>query len=406
MWIDGLLGLMAVATGVPAATFSLQVLMSQALPRTPDAADATTPAEGVADTPRGPVVVLIPAHNEAAGIGRTLAGVMPQLGPHDSVLVVADNCSDDTAHQARLAGALVTERSHASLRGKGYALDHGVRWLEQQAAVPALVLFLDADCRLTPGSLERLAQEVERRGTAVQALDLMHAPPGAPLQTRVAELAWLVKNQVRPMGMRRMGLPCQLMGTGMAIPWDVVKGAPLASGALAEDVELGLTLAEAGRAPVFCPYAAVHSLFPSAAASTQAQRKRWEHGHLSMIATRGLPLLGRGLLRLNKPLLVLALDICVPPLASLVMALVALTVLTASAWLLLGVSPWPLALALVSLAGVAASVLWAWHRDARHVVRGSELSSIPAYVLRKLPLYLDALRGRTATWQRARRDDD
>jgi hypothetical protein len=63
-------------------------------------------------------------------------------------------------------------------------------------------------------------------------------------------------------------------------------------------------------------------------------------------------------------------------------------------------------LALVSLAGVAASVLWAWHRDARHVVRGSELSSIPAYVLRKLPLYLDALRGRTATWQRARRDDD
>ncbi|MFY8087569.1 MAG: glycosyltransferase family 2 protein [Rubrivivax sp.] len=405
MWVDGTLGLMAVAAGVPATIFSLQVLASRPLPRTPDDADSPAVQRG-SETLRDPVVVLIPAHNEAAGISRTLASVMPQLGPRDRVVVVADNCSDDTAQKARQAGAWVTEREHAGLRGKGYALDHGVRWLEQQPQPPAVVVFLDADCRLMPGSLERLALEVSHRATAVQALDLMHAPPGAPLRTRVAEFAWLVKNQVRPMGVRRMGLPCQLMGTGMAIPWDVVKDAPLASGALAEDVELGLTLAESGRAPVFCPQAAVHSFFPTAAASTQAQRKRWEHGHLSMIATRGLPLLGRSLLRANKPLLAMALDICVPPLASLVMVLTALTALTGAASLLLSSSLWPFVLAAASLASVATAVLWAWHRDARHVISAAELSSIPAYVLRKLPLYLDALRGRKATWQRTKRDDD
>jgi cellulose synthase/poly-beta-1,6-N-acetylglucosamine synthase-like glycosyltransferase len=400
MWIDGLLGLLSAGASVPAATFSLQVLMSQRWPprRLVDAID-------LGATSRPPSVVLIPAHNEAAGIGRTLATVMPQLAPGDRVLVVADNCSDDTAGRARQAGAEVCERAHATLRGKGYALDHGVRWLEAQPTHPALVVFLDADCQLTPGSLDRLAREVQARGRAVQALDLMHAPAGAPLQTRVAELAWLVKNQVRPMGMRRMGLPCQLMGTGMALPWAVARSAPLASGALAEDVELGLHLADQGQAPVFCPQAEVHSLFPTAAASTQAQRKRWEHGHLTMIARRGLPMIWRGLTRANKAMLAMALDICVPPLASLVLLLGLLAALTAG-WALWGGSGLPALLALGSLGSVSVAVLWAWHRDGRAVVSGSELASIPAYVLRKLPLYWDALRGRTATWQRARRDSD
>ena len=40
------------------------------------------------------------------------------------VVVVADNCTDDTADQARAAGANVMVRNNAQERGKGYALDH------------------------------------------------------------------------------------------------------------------------------------------------------------------------------------------------------------------------------------------------------------------------------------------
>lgn len=402
MWIDALLGTAAAAAAVPSATFSIQVLMSRALP---SGGDQHLSGNLTSQGPRPPLAVLIPAHNEAAGIARTLATVVPQLAAADRVLVVADNCNDGTAAHARSCGADVSERFHETLRGKGFALDHGVRWLESQAQPPSLVIFLDADCELRPGSLERLATEVALRGTAVQALDLMHAPPGASLQTRVAELAWLVKNQVRPMGMLAMGLPCQLMGTGMAIPWELVRDAPLASGALAEDVELGLALAEKGRAPAFCPQASVHSFFPQAEASTQAQRRRWEHGHLTMIATRGLPMMLQGMLRGNRQVLAMALDVCVPPLASLVMTLAALVAVTGVAGLF-GGAGWPFAVALASLCSVAAAVLRAWHRDARHVVSASELASIPSYVFRKLPLYWDALRGRKATWQRARRDGE
>ncbi|UUZ49852.1 hypothetical protein LP420_06825 [Massilia sp. B-10] len=41
----------------------------------------------------------------------------------DRLLVVADNCSDDTANQARSLGADVLERTDLVRRGKGYALD-------------------------------------------------------------------------------------------------------------------------------------------------------------------------------------------------------------------------------------------------------------------------------------------
>ena len=104
-----------VAVGV----FALQILAH--------AFDAKRRKDGAptAGTSRAPLAVLVPAHDEEEGIAATLAAVLAQLGPHDRLLVVADNCSDATAAVARAAGAEVVERS-SDLRGKGYALAHGI----------------------------------------------------------------------------------------------------------------------------------------------------------------------------------------------------------------------------------------------------------------------------------------
>ncbi|MBL8328614.1 MAG: glycosyltransferase [Rubrivivax sp.] len=402
--LEGLLLAPALLLLVPAATFAGEVFLAR---RRPQADKQNHPF--TADGPRPRAVVLIPAHNEATGIVGTLQSVRSQLGPDDRMLVVADNCSDDTAERARAEGAIVVERFDTALRGKGYALDRGIRWLEEQeqqgVAAPAVVVFVDADCTLSPGSLERMSREAVRLGRPVQILDLMHAPPGAPLQQKVAEFAWLVKNQVRPLGLKALGLPCQLMGTGMAIPWHLVRDAHMASGHLAEDMELGLAFAEAGVAPVFCPEASVHSRFPMQAAGGQAQRRRWEHGHLAMIRARGLPMLWRGLITRQPELLAIALDMCVPPLASLVAAQLGLLLLTAIFWLVSGAAL-PLLLVLAGWLAVCVAVGLAWSRFGRGVLSAAEWAAIPGYVLAKLPIYRDALLGRRAGWQRAQRDAD
>jgi cellulose synthase/poly-beta-1,6-N-acetylglucosamine synthase-like glycosyltransferase len=67
---------------------------------------------------------VVPAHDEANGIAATVKSLQAVDYPKHlfRVVVVADNCTDDTAERARAAGAVVLERFNQELRGKGYAL--------------------------------------------------------------------------------------------------------------------------------------------------------------------------------------------------------------------------------------------------------------------------------------------
>src|SRR3712207_5583391 len=69
------------------------------------------------------VDVLVPAHNEASEISATIKSLLPQLTAQDRLIVIADNCDDETAVIARTLGATVIERHDRNYWGKGYALD-------------------------------------------------------------------------------------------------------------------------------------------------------------------------------------------------------------------------------------------------------------------------------------------
>jgi hypothetical protein len=193
------------------------------------------------------------------------------------------------------------------------------------------------------------------------------------------------------------------MGTGMAFPWSLIASVSLASGHIVEDMQLGLDLAVRGTPPRFCHAARVTSVFPESDEGAFAQRTRWEHGHLGMIAARGLPLLVRGLVRGRPALVAMALDLCVPPLASLVLLLVLATG-CAAALLAAGGSAISLAVSLLSLVLMTAGIMLAWHRVAREIVSLGELLSVPGYVFAKLPIYIKLFTARQMEWVRTRRD--
>jgi cellulose synthase/poly-beta-1,6-N-acetylglucosamine synthase-like glycosyltransferase len=355
----------------------------------------------VSGGPRPRVAVVIPAHNEEATLSYNLRGILNQLGADDRLVVVADNCSDATANVAREQGAEVTVRSNLAERGKGYALDHGLNFLEQTGA-PDIVICIDADCELEPNCIERLAQACLDTGAPTQAAYMMRLPLPAGRFASITVFAWLVKNYVRPLGLARMGLPCQLTGTGMAFHWSDIRSANLKSANLVEDLTLGLDLALTGKFPEFCPEAVVISEVAAQGTPSFVQRARWEHGAIAT-AIRYVPSLFGNFRRSgNGRLLAMMLDLAVPPLALLLLLLTVQVVLATTLYAF-GGSIVPLTLGLANCALLMTAVGLAWCRHGRDVVSLRTLALAPMYALRKVPLYLRLFANRQTEWVKGNR---
>jgi len=355
------------------------------------------------DAERLGLVVLIPAHNESAVISDTLASIMPQLQVGDRMLVVADNCTDDTALIASSMGAIVLERHDEEERGKGFALAYGIEMLHKQP--PEVLVMVDADCIVTQGSIDTLARDAARYNQPIQALDLMHAGAEASLKIKVAAFAWMVKNKMRALGLSRLGLPVQLMGTGMAFPWHIIKDMDMGGDAIVEDMQMGIELAIQGYPTRFCPEALVSSVFPSSESDAGTQRKRWEHGHIMMILNNVPRLFIAAIRKKDVKLFALGLDLMVPPLALQSMLLWVALMITGMASLF-GISSEPFIVLVLGCMLFLGTILLAWYRFARDIISFKELLAIPGYILSKFSIYTSFIASRESKWHKTGRGDD
>ena len=346
------------------------------------------------------VAVLIPAHNEESVIEQTLLTLLPELSAGDRLLVVADNCDDQTAELARRAGAEVVDRNDPQHRGKGYALQHGFRVL--QTAPPEVVIVIDADCLVEPQTIETLACLAWRTQRPVQARNLTDRNLAAGSIQAVSILGNRVTNLVRPLGLLRLGAPCRLTGTGMAIPWPLIGDVQLSVGNLVEDLQFGIDLALRGHFALFCPTAGVTSGLPIAAQAFMTQRTRWEQGHLHTALTQVPRLLAAGARRRSWQLLAMAADLSIPPLTLLVILWLAVTVLSGLAWRL-GASWLPLVFLAGGGVALAISLAAAWAVFCRRQVPFRTLAGVPVYMARKLPIYVRFLFHREHAWVRTER---
>ncbi|HNS87285.1 MAG TPA: glycosyltransferase family 2 protein, partial [Parvularculaceae bacterium] len=347
---------------------------------------------------RGRIGVVIPAHNERDAVAATVAAVRAELRDVDRIIVVADNCSDDTAALARPAGADAIERNDASRCGKGYALQFGVDHLRGDP--PETVVFIDADCRPAPGAIERIAARAAYVQRPVQALYLMNAPDGAKPKSAVSAFAWLLMNRVRMSGLQNIAGVTRLTGSGMAFPWRLISEAELASGEIVEDIALTIKFVEAGAPPVLDLGALVTSELAQSEKGAATQRARWEHGSLRIGAKKIPGLLMRGLTG-DLRALALAIDLAIPPLA-LFSAMIASMLALAGLAALFGAGA-ALPFAIWSACLASGAVTLGWIGFGRDVLPASRLKAIGAYLLDKIRIYGGEGRRTAKTWTRTER---
>ncbi|MEN9870097.1 MAG: hypothetical protein RLZZ171_1085, partial [Cyanobacteriota bacterium] len=292
--------------------------------------------QGSAIASRPRTTILIPAHNEAEQIVNVIQVLQTQLTEQDQVIVIADNCHDDTAELARSMKVKVLEREHKTDRGKGYALDYAIKYMFKNNINPEVLVILDGDCIVKPDTIKNITSRAIATGRPVQATYLMEQPDNPSLKDRVSMFSIKVKNQVRLLGLNRLGWHSLLTGSGMAFPWSLISDAianttgvqrPLGQVSLAgskttDDMQLTVDLVLAGSTPVFCENALVMGRLMKNQ-DAQSQRSRWEHGHLEMIAVEVPRLLKAFLTTGSLAALGLAIDILIPPLSLLVMTWIA-----------------------------------------------------------------------------------
>lgn len=345
-------------------------------------------------------VLLMPAHNEGSTIGDVLEKLKNILSSRVRLLVVADNCTDDTTRIVRSFGYDVIERHDTSAKGKGHALAFGRDFLRQDP--PECVIIFDADCETDSISIRDLSLHSLELGLPVQARYVMRADRKASPIVQISNFAFWLKNAVRQRGTDRMGGAALLTGTGMAFPWKLFETLPLATSNIVEDLALGIYLTESGNAPAYLDQA----LVSSAAAGQQAtlsQRTRWEHGFLTMAREYGLKALWQGLTGSNRKLFQLGLHLTVAPITLLFTLSATVVVLTGASGLFSGAFG-PFLSISVMLFVATALVFSAWVSGGKNWLAGQVFWKLPFYILWKIPVYLKLVKGETPNWVRTDRE--
>lgn len=320
------------------------------------------------------IAIVIPAHNEADGIGQCLRTLIDAGASPRDLIVVADNCTDNTAAAARALGATVLERFNAEERGKGYALHFAFTILMREALHDAFVI-VDADTDVPPEFLRELHSRFASGANAVQCRYLVRNPEGS-MRTRLMNLALMAFNAFRPRGRERWGLSAGILGNGFGLRREVLEAVPYTASSVVEDLEYHLRLVEAGYRVEFVESTSVFGEMPVKGAGVKTQRARWEGGRVRMIREHVPSLLGRvltGRLRLLEPLL----ELLLLPLA-MHMVLVLLSLASPSPWVL-AYSGFALAIIGLHLCGAVWRGGGTW-RDL------GALGAAPFYVLWKLAM--------------------
>ncbi len=342
------------------------------------------------------LAVVIPAHNEATLIARTVASIAasdPSAGER-AIVVVADNCTDETAARAAEAGARVLVRRNIEERGKGYALRMAFEQLKSEGYDAFLVI--DADSIVSPNLLSETVRRLNEGAAAVQARYQV-ANGAASIRTRLMDVAFLAFNVLRPKGRSGWGLSAGVLGNGFALRGETLDRIPYHAESIVEDLEYHIRLVMGSEQTDFMEEATVFGEIPAGDEAARVQRSRWEGGRLRM-AKEWVPRLFAGVLRGHWRWMEPLLELLTLPLAYH-MILLTLAVVLPGAHRMFSAA----AIAIVAVHVVVAATLGG--QPWKTILA---LAAAPFYVVWKLTT-LDSVFSasrRNARWVRTGRDQD
>jgi biofilm PGA synthesis N-glycosyltransferase PgaC len=244
------------------------------------------------------VIALIPAHNEAESLGDTLQALAEQTVQPTRVIVVADNCVDETVEIARAHGAEVFVTQGNTERKAG-ALNQAWRSVRDSVNANDVILVMDADTRLNRAFIAVGLQRLREDPNLDAVGGLFYGEPGHGLIGQLQRNEYYrYQLQIR----HRQGRVFVLTGTASLFRSEAFANVAAARGtrlpgregdvydasAITEDNELTIALKSLGCTMTSPQQCAVETELMPTWRDLWVQRKRWQSGAVENLAEYGM----------------------------------------------------------------------------------------------------------------------